>query len=83
LEWIAGYTKRVDWIDSSAIDMIFWSKYLGERKINRSRKKGKKTEIEMVKYASSEMKKLMPTVFNQMGFNVYHLDTGKTLVSVW
>ena len=83
LQWVAGYTKSVDWIDSSAIDMIFWSKLLHERRANRSRKKNKKSELQMVKHASSEMKKLMPTVFNEMGFNVYHLDTGGALVSVW
>lgn len=83
LEWVAGYTESVDWIDSSAIDMIFWSKYLHERKTNRSRKKGKRTELQMVKSASSEMKKLMPTIFNQLGFNIYHLDTGGALTSVW
>jgi len=75
LQWVAGYTESVDWIDSSAIDMIFWSKYLHERKTNRSRKKGKKTEIQMMRSAS--------TVFNELGFNIYHLDTGGALTSVW
>jgi len=37
----------------------------------------------MVKHASSQMKKLMPTIFNEMGFNVYLLDTGGALVAVW
>ncbi len=83
LQWVAGYTEKVNWIDSSAIDMIFWSKYLDERKTNRSRKKGKKSEIQMMQSASLEMKRLMPTVFNEMGFNIYHLDTGGTLTSVW
>jgi hypothetical protein len=83
LKWIAGYTEEVDWIDSSAVDIIFWSKYLYERKRNRSRSRGKKTEIEMVRHASSEMKKLMPTVFTQLGFNIYYLDSGGTLATVW
>jgi hypothetical protein len=83
LQWVAGYTKSVDWIDSSAVDMIFWSKYLHERKINRSRRKGKKSELQMVKAASSDMKNLMPTVFAQLGFNIYHLDTGGALTAVW
>lgn len=83
LKWIGGYTESVDWIDSSAIDMIFWSKYLHERKTNRSRRKGKKTELQMVQHAAHEMKKLMPTIFSELGFNIYHLDTGGTLVSVW
>jgi hypothetical protein len=83
LQWIGGYTKSVDWIDSSAIDMIFWSKYLHERKRNRSRRKGKKNDLQMVKHAAHEMKKLMPTIFSEMGFNIYNLDSGGTLVSVW
>lgn len=83
LQWIAGYASSVDWVDSSAIDMIFWSKYLHERRRNRSRRKGKKTEIQMVKHAASEMKALMPTIFHQLGFNVYHLDSGGSLVAVW
>jgi hypothetical protein len=83
LKWVAGYTKSINWIDSSAIDMIFWSKYLNERKTNRSRKKNKKTDLEMVKLAASEMKKLMPTVFDQLGFNIYHLDTGGAFSYVW
>src|SRR5262249_535799 len=49
LKWIAGYTKIVDWIDSSAVDMIFWSKYLHERRTNRSRRRDRKSEISMVK----------------------------------
>lgn len=83
LQWVGGYKSSVDWIDSSAIDMIFWSKYLHERQRNRSRRKGKKTDLQMVKHAAAQMKKLMPTVFDQMGFNIYHLDSGGALASVW
>ena len=83
LKRMAGYTKSVDWVDSSAVDMIFWSKYLHERRTNRSRKRGKKSEIKMVKDASSGMKTLMPTVFTELGFNVYYLDTGGALEAVW
>lgn len=83
IKWIAGYTTSADWIDSSAVDMIFWSKYLYERKRNKLRRRGKKTEIEMVKHASSEMKNLMPTVFNKLGFNIYYLDSGRAVTAVW
>jgi hypothetical protein len=83
LKWIGGYTESVDWIDSSAVDMIFWSKYLHERKTNRSRKKGKRTDIEMIKSSSSKMKKLMPTVFNEMGFNIYYVDNGGGISTIW
>jgi hypothetical protein len=63
--------------------MIFWSKYLHERKRNRSRKRGKCSELEMIQHAASEMKMLMPTIFTALGFNIYYLDTGGTLTWVW
>jgi hypothetical protein len=59
LQWIAGYTENVDWVDSAAVDMIFWSKYLRERQLNRGKRRGKKTELEMVKQASSAVKGLV------------------------
>ncbi|RYC30861.1 hypothetical protein D3273_16885 [Lichenibacterium minor] len=83
LMWIAGYKESVDWIDSSAIDMIFWSKYLHERKRNRSRRRNKKSEIDMVLHASKEMKNLVPNVFTQMGFNIYQRSAAGSIVGVW
>jgi hypothetical protein len=83
LKWLAGYSESVDWIDSSAIDMIFWSKYLHERQTNRSRRRNKKNDLAMVKDASTAMKALMPTVFTQLGFNIYYLDSGSTLTAIW
>lgn len=83
LSWIAGYQKAVDWVDSSAIDMMFWSKFLHEKRTNRSRRPHKKTEIDMMLHAASEMKNLMPNVFTALGFNIYYKDTGGTMVSVW
>lgn len=83
LEWVAGYTTKVDWVDSSAVDMIFWSKYLLERQKNKSRRRNKKDDIDMIKAASAEMKKLVPNIFTQMGFNVYYRDSGGSVVPVW
>ena len=83
LQWIGGYTESVDWVDSSAVDLVFWSKYISEIKTNRSRRKGKRSNIEMVKLASAEMKKIMPNISNQLGFNIYYLDGGGNVDSVW
>ncbi|QTL05317.1 hypothetical protein J5J86_08530 [Aquabacter sp. L1I39] len=85
LSWIAGYEQSVDWIDSSAIDMIFWSKYLEERKKHRSKKgpNSKKSEIQMVRDAAKEMKNLMPSIFTQMGFNIYFVSNNASVDSVW
>lgn len=83
VEWIAGYSKSVDWVVSTSVDMVFWSFLIQERKKNKSRKKGKKTDLQIALHAASEMKKIMPTVFNELGFNVYHLDGGQILTKVW
>jgi hypothetical protein len=83
LRWVAGYTKNVDWVDSSAVDMIFWSKYLHERRTNKSRRNNKKTDTAMIRHAASEMKRLMPTVFTELGFNVYFVDGSGEIASVW
>ena len=72
LSWIAGYSKSIDWIESSAIDMIFWSYYLRDRKLNRSRRRGKKSELKMVEDATSKLHDLMPAAFDKLGFNVYY-----------
>ena len=83
LKWIAGYSQSVDWVISTCVDMMFWSFLIQERTRNRSRKKGKKDDLAMALFAASEMKKVMPTVFGALGFNVYHLDGGNQLAKVW
>jgi hypothetical protein len=83
IEWIAGYRESVDWIDSSAIDMIFWSKYLYERKQNKSRKRNKKSDLQILKNSANEMKSLMPSIFTKLGFNIYYVDRSGTINSIW
>ena len=85
LLWVAGYAKTVDWVDSSAIDMIFWSKYLHARKANKSKKgpKAEKSEVQMMLNSSKKMRDLVPNVFTQMGFNIYYLDNANNVNAVW
>ena len=83
LRWIAGYDRPVDWVDSSAIDMVFWSKYLNERKINRSRRRGKRNEVQMAWTAADEMKALMPTASESIGFNLYRALIDGEIAPEW
>lgn len=83
VNWIAGYSKSVDWVISTSVDMVFWSFLFQERKRNKSRKKGKKSDLQIALHTASEMKKVMPTIFNELGFNMYHLDGGQNLTKVW
>jgi hypothetical protein len=73
LQWIAGYEKEVLWIDSSAVDMIFWSKYLYRRQ--NTIRINNKAEIEILIEVSNEIQELMPTVFEKMGFNIYYVKS--------
>jgi hypothetical protein len=75
IQWIAGYSESVDFIDSSAIDMVFGNRLLSERDANSRRRQGnKKSHIELVKIAASGVATLMPGIFREMGFNVYIKD---------
>jgi len=69
LKWIAGFANEVDWIDSSAIDMIFWSKYIQERMRNK-RKKKKKSDTDMIVDTPADIKSIIPSAFDKFGFNV-------------
>lgn len=76
LQWIIGYEKSVEWIDGSAIDMIFFSKLSDEYIKNKSRKK-KKTSVEMAHIAVTEVLKLVSSAHQNFGFNFYRVENGK------
>lgn len=71
LEWVAGYRELVDWIDGSAIDMIFFSKLAEEYRLNSSRRKGKLSPRQMAHNAGSKLLQLVPGAHSQYGFNIF------------
>lgn len=76
LNWIAGYRDSVDWIDGSAIDMIFFHKLTTLYVKNKSKRKGKLTPEELAHNAASEMLKLVPGAHTSYGFNMYFKSNG-------
>lgn len=76
LDWIAGYSKSIDWIDGTALDMIFFSKLAEEYSINSSRKK-KYSDRKMAHLAASKLLRLAPGAFTEYGFNIYFKEKGK------
>lgn len=82
LTWMAGYTESVDWIEGSAIDIVFFNYLAQEYKRNKSRKKRKKTAAEMAKTAATELMRLIPSAHSKYGFNFYHLE-GKEVRSMF
>lgn len=71
LEWLAGYDDEVDWIDGTAIDMIFFSKLAEQYLKNKARKSGKKSARAMAHSAASELARLVPAAHSTYGFNIY------------
>lgn len=76
LEWVAGYGCEVDWIDGSAIDMIFFSRLAEEYVENTSRKKGKLSPFKMAHRAASSVVNLVPGAVSKYKFNFFHSEKG-------
>jgi hypothetical protein len=77
LEWVAGYGKSVDWVDGTAIDMIFFSKLAELYIANKSKKKGKLSPRSMAHTAATEMVKLVQGAHSSYGFNIYFHENNK------
>lgn len=71
LDWVAGYTESVDWIEGSAIDMVFFHRLAEEYRKNKSRSRGKLSDLEIAKRAATETFKLIPGAHSKYGFNLY------------
>ena len=82
LQWVAGYTESVDWIEGTAIDMVFFHYLTSEYIRNTSRKKGKLSDVSIAKFAATEVMKLIPAAHSKYGFNIYYSD-GSTVVSMF
>ena len=67
IKWVAGYSQKIDWIESSMVDIIFWQKFLlaNENK-----------PILRIKKACDRFAELMPFYVNQYGFDVYTRKKG-------
>lgn len=77
LEWIAGYNSSIDWIDGTAMDMIFFSKLAEQYCKNKTRKKGKFSARKMAHLAASDLLKIVPGAFIEYGFNIYFHESNK------
>lgn len=77
LDWVAGYSKTVDWVDGSAIDMIFFSKLAALYVENKSKKKGKLDAKSMAHCAASRLIELVPGAYNTYAFNIYFAENKK------
>ncbi len=64
LTWVAGYSNEVDWLESSALDLLFFNEMLStQRKTNKPR-----VRIEKV---AERIRKLAPGLARRLGFGVF------------
>jgi len=71
LTWMAGYRESVDWVDGSAIDMIFFHKLAAEYVRNKHRRRGKLDAGEMAHEAATQLIRLVPGAHTTYGFNIF------------
>lgn len=77
LVWVAGYRESVDWIDASAMDMVFMSKLAELYVANKKLKKGKLSPRRMAHQAASHLVKLISGAHAANGFNVYFKENNQ------
>lgn len=78
IEWIAGYSESVDWIEGTAIDMVFFSRLVENYEKNKKRRgNSKKSARGMAHEAATELLALIPSAHSKFGFNIFFHEGGK------
>lgn len=67
LTWIAGYTKDVDWVHASAMDLYFWNAYYRSSVPEKNAKKDRAKSMEAL---LGVLYSRVPYLFSELGFQV-------------
>lgn len=62
VHWIAGYSKSVDWIESSAMDLLFLNEFLN---------KNGESEIRRIQATATRLLNVAPGLVNTLGFGIF------------
>lgn len=62
LQWVAGYAKDIEWLESAAADMLFWSGYFDS---------DAKRAVTRAKRGAENLFVHMPKVQQQLGFGIF------------
>ena len=63
IRWIAGYSKSVNWIDSSIVDLYFWNAYFREDSGQRT--------LQAARSVARKIDRFMPGAYENLGFNIF------------
>ncbi|NEI66530.1 hypothetical protein [Rhizobium leguminosarum] len=72
--WIAGYSRSVDWIESSALDMLFLSTLVNPLIDRKTKRKVRETELQRIERVAGQLKNSAPGLVRDMGFGVFVRD---------
>ena len=67
LTWVAGYTRSVDWVHSSAMDLFFWHAYYNSSVSDSGTKEERVVKMLSFLYA---LHVRVPYMFDELGFRV-------------
>jgi hypothetical protein len=62
IHWVAGYTNEVDWIDSSAMDLLFFNELLNGQN---------ETEIQRIQRVADRLLEISRGLVRELGFGIY------------
>lgn len=65
--WIAGYSEQVDWLDSTALDMLFFRSLMSQRK---------GTDLARIKAVASDLDGRCAGLIRELGFGIYVRKSG-------
>ena len=70
VHWVAGYSKTIDWIEASVVDLFFWNTYYeqGDRKGNESKR---------IRDVAEQLDAFIPGAHREMGFNIFVRKPGR------
>ena len=71
LQWIAGYRKEVDWLESAAADILFWSGYFHSSAMQARAR---------AKQGAKNLFGHMPRAAEQLGFGVFEWSKERSCV---
>ncbi|HUE79664.1 MAG TPA: hypothetical protein VMN38_08535 [Sphingomicrobium sp.] len=68
LQWVAGYRKEVDWLESAAADILFWSGYFDSEA---------KRAVTKAKEGAKNLFGHMPGADDQLGFGIFRWSSDR------
>lgn len=73
LRWIAGYNKRINWISSSALDMLFFSELVDG---------GSGSSLGLIKYVANRIAIGSPGLVEELGFGIFVRGKGGKVINL-